>query len=41
MLCDPRLRSKPYGSRILRSLPAMRLTRSLAEVEGFFAGIPA
>ena len=41
MLCDPRLRSKPYGSRMLRSLPAMRLTRDLAEVESFFAGVPA
>jgi ATP-dependent DNA helicase DinG len=41
MLCDPRLLSKPYGRRILQSLPAMKLTRSLAEVEAFFAGVPA
>src|SRR5213078_5311436 len=37
MLCDPRLLSKPYGARILQSLPPMRLTRELAEVESFLA----
>ncbi|HKQ29342.1 MAG TPA: helicase C-terminal domain-containing protein, partial [Burkholderiales bacterium] len=37
MLCDPRLISKPYGRRILQSLPPMRLTRELPEVEGFLA----
>ena len=37
MLCDPRLLSKPYGKRILRSLPPMKRTRELAEVEDFFA----
>src|SRR6266852_9142699 len=36
MLCDPRLLSKPYGARILRSLPAMKPTRDLAEVQAFF-----
>ena len=36
MLCDPRLISKPYGSRILKSLPPMKPTRSLAEVQEFF-----
>jgi ATP-dependent DNA helicase DinG len=41
MLCDPRLVSKPYGRRILQSLPPMKLTRSLSEVESFFAKIPA
>jgi ATP-dependent DNA helicase DinG len=41
MLCDPRLISKPYGRRILHSLPPMKLTRELAEVESFFARIPA
>ena len=40
MLCDPRLVLKPYGARILKSLPPMRFTRSLAEVEGFFAAHP-
>ncbi len=37
MLCDPRLVSKPYGKRIVASLPAMKRTRSLDEVEAFFA----
>ncbi len=37
MLCDPRLVSKPYGRRIVQSLPPMKLTRDLREVEGFFA----
>src|SRR5207302_3045061 len=36
MLCDPRLVARPYGRRILRSLPPMKLTRRLADVEGFF-----
>jgi ATP-dependent DNA helicase DinG len=41
MLCDPRLISKPYGRRIIQSLPPMKLTRNLAEVESFFAKIAA
>ena len=41
MLCDPRLVSRPYGRRIIRSLPPMKLTRELAEVEAFFAKIAA
>ncbi len=40
MLCDPRLLSKPYGRRILGSLPRMKLTRELPEVAGFFAARP-
>ena len=36
MLCDPRLASKGYGRRILRSLPPMKLTRTLSEVQEFF-----
>jgi len=40
MLCDPRLASRAYGRQILRSLPAMKLTRNLAEVEEFFAVHP-
>jgi ATP-dependent DNA helicase DinG len=36
MLCDPRLVSRPYGARILKSLPPMRPTRSLEEVQAFF-----
>ena len=41
MLCDPRLVTKPYGRRILQSLPPMALTRELAAVERFFAARPA
>lgn len=37
MICDPRLIDKPYGKAIWRSLPAMRRTRDIAEVEAFFA----
>jgi ATP-dependent DNA helicase DinG len=37
MLCDPRLLTKPYGRRILKSLPPMKPTRELSEVEAFFA----
>jgi len=36
MICDPRLLSKPYGKRIWQSLPPMRRTRELSEVETFF-----
>ncbi|MDE2621893.1 MAG: ATP-dependent DNA helicase [Betaproteobacteria bacterium] len=36
MLCDPRLLDKPYGRRIWMSLPPMRRTRELSEVEAFF-----
>jgi len=36
MLCDPRLLARAYGRHILRSLPPMKLTRRLADVEGFF-----
>ena len=41
MLCDPRLYSKAYGRTILASLPPMKRTRELAEVESFFARMPA
>ena len=37
MLCDPRLRRKGYGKVFLASLPPMRRTRELAEVEAFLA----
>jgi len=37
VLCDPRLLSKPYGRQLLDSLPPMRRTRSIADVEAFFA----
>jgi ATP-dependent DNA helicase DinG len=38
VICDPRLVEKPYGRRIWRALPPFRRTRSLAEVQAFFAG---
>jgi ATP-dependent DNA helicase DinG len=37
MICDPRLIDRPYGRRVWRSLPPMRRTRDLAEVQAFFA----
>lgn len=37
MICDPRLVSRPYGRKIWQSLPPMKRTRSLAEVEEFFS----
>ena len=37
MLCDPRLISRPYGRRIIQSLPPMKLVREVGEVEAFFA----
>ena len=37
MICDPRLLSKPYGKTIWRSLPPMRRTRELSDVESFFS----
>jgi ATP-dependent DNA helicase DinG len=36
MIGDPRLPEKSYGKRIWRSLPPMRRTRELADVEAFF-----
>jgi ATP-dependent DNA helicase DinG len=42
MLCDPRLAAKSYGRQILKSLPPMKLTRSLPEVQAFLkAGPPS
>ena len=38
MICDPRLISKTYGRQIWQSLPPMKRTRDLNEVERFFAG---
>ena len=35
MICDPRLISKGYGKRIWQSLPPMKRTRDIAEVEQF------
>jgi ATP-dependent DNA helicase DinG len=36
MICDPRLTDKPYGRRIWQSLPPMRRTREIEDVEAFF-----
>jgi ATP-dependent DNA helicase DinG len=36
MICDPRLITKSYGKKIWQSLPPMKRTRDLAEVEHFF-----
>ena len=36
MICDPRMLGKPYGKSIWRSLPPMRRTRDVVEVENFF-----
>jgi ATP-dependent DNA helicase DinG len=41
MICDPRLLGKPYGKRIWQSLPPMRRTREIGEVEAFFNGVLA
>jgi ATP-dependent DNA helicase DinG len=41
MICDPRLLGKPYGKRIWQSLPPMRRTREITEVEAFFNGVLA
>ena len=37
MVCDPRMIAKPYGRRVWQSLPPMRRTRDVADVEAFFA----
>jgi len=37
MIGDPRLIDKPYGRRIWTSLPPMRRTRELSDVEAFFS----
>ena len=36
MICDPRLTTKGYGKQIWQSLPPMKRTRELMEVEHFF-----
>lgn len=37
MVCDPRMVNKPYGRRVWQSLPPMRRSREIADVEAFFA----
>ena len=41
VLCDPRLYTKAYGRRVRASLPPMKQTREIADVQAFFAKIPA
>lgn len=36
MVCDPRLLKRSYGQQFLDSVPAMKRTRKLADVEAFF-----
>lgn len=36
MICDPRLFSKPYGQTFINSLPPMRRTRKMENVQKFF-----
>lgn len=36
MICDPRMITKSYGKRIWQSLPPMKRTRQLVDVESFF-----
>jgi ATP-dependent DNA helicase DinG len=38
VLCDPRLSTRQYGRVFLNSLPPMPRTRSLEDVQAFFAG---
>ena len=40
MICDKRLVEKQYGRRIWQSLPPMKRTRELAEVQAFFDTAP-
>jgi ATP-dependent DNA helicase DinG len=39
MLCDPRLKSKPYGKIFLKNLPDMEVTSELSDVEQFFSAM--
>jgi ATP-dependent DNA helicase DinG len=41
VLCDPRLYTKAYGRKVRASLPPMKQTRDLADVQAFFARITA
>jgi len=38
LVCDPRLLKRSYGRVFLDSLPAMRRTRDIEDVQEFFAG---
>jgi ATP-dependent DNA helicase DinG len=39
MICDPRIVEKHYGKRIWQSLPPMKRTREVGDVEAFFADV--
>jgi ATP-dependent DNA helicase DinG len=39
VVCDPRLLTRAYGRAFLASLPPMRRSRRLADVQDFFAGM--
>jgi ATP-dependent DNA helicase DinG len=41
MMGDTRLISKPYGKAFIQSLPPFPRTRELADVQAFFATVPA
>jgi ATP-dependent DNA helicase DinG len=41
VLCDPRLYTKSYGRTVRASLPPMKQTREIGDVQAFFARIPA
>lgn len=36
MICDPRIRTKPYGRLFLKSIPEMPQTASIADVQHFY-----
>jgi ATP-dependent DNA helicase DinG len=38
-ICDPRLHSKSYGKQLLASLPPLKRTRDLLDVQRMLAGI--
>ncbi len=40
MVCDPRLVNKPYGRRVWQSLPPMKRSREITDVQAFFAVDP-
>jgi len=38
MICDPRIKTRSYGKKILRSLPDIRITSAQTDVEEFIGG---
>lgn len=36
MICDPRLKSKSYGKKFISSLPEMKITNNISDVQSFF-----